>query len=205
MNSQANVALAFYINDQSNETQKIIIEWNDASKDEKSNVEIKVNDEKITGTENVARYLARARRDLDLYGFNAISTTLIDQWIDFALDKLGSSDFKVIEAALEEIDHHLTLRTFLVGYKLTLADIFVWGTLKNSPIFNRQLKTGKDVGVYLTRWYNYIGSLSFIQEGLKWVTKSIDTSKPRKDQPNMNIGLIDAEIGKVVTRFPPEP
>lgn len=26
-----------------------------------------------------------------------------------------------------------------------------------------------------------------------------------KDQPNMNIGLVDAEIGKVVTRFPPEP
>jgi glutamyl-tRNA synthetase len=26
-----------------------------------------------------------------------------------------------------------------------------------------------------------------------------------KEQPNMNIGLVDAEIGKVVTRFPPEP
>lgn len=26
-----------------------------------------------------------------------------------------------------------------------------------------------------------------------------------KDQPNMNIGLVDAEVGKVVTRFPPEP
>jgi len=30
-------------------------------------------------------------------------------------------------------------------------------------------------------------------------------SKVGKDQPNMNIGLVDAEIGKVVTRFPPEP
>jgi glutamyl-tRNA synthetase len=26
-----------------------------------------------------------------------------------------------------------------------------------------------------------------------------------RDQPNMNIGLVDAQIGKVVTRFPPEP
>ncbi|CAG8499776.1 2024_t:CDS:10 [Diversispora eburnea] len=29
--------------------------------------------------------------------------------------------------------------------------------------------------------------------------------QPRKEQPNMNIGLTNAELGKVVTRFPPEP
>lgn len=41
------------------------------------------------------------------------------------------------------------------------------------------LKTGKDVGIYLTRWYNYVNSLDFIQESLAWSTKSPDISKVR--------------------------
>ncbi|CAG8547450.1 10520_t:CDS:10, partial [Acaulospora colombiana] len=196
-----NVALAHYINGRSDETQKITIEWNNPSNNEKSNVELKVNNEKIIGTANVARYMARAYRDLDLYGSDAISATLIDQWIDFASVNLESSDFKVIETAWGEINHHLTLRTFFVGYKLTLADIILWGVLKSMRvIYSDKVKLQIPVLIDFSSF-----SLSFVQESLKWVSKSADASKPRKEQPNMNIGLTDAEIGKVVTRFPPEP
>lgn len=55
----------------------------------------------------------------------------IDHWIDFATDKLEISNYKILEAAFDEINHHLTLRTFLVDYKLSLADIIVWGALKS--------------------------------------------------------------------------
>jgi glutamyl-tRNA synthetase len=44
---------------------------------------------------------------------------------------LETNDFKILEAAFDEINHHLTLRTFLVDYKLSLADIIVWGALKS--------------------------------------------------------------------------
>ncbi len=55
----------------------------------------------------------------------------IDHWVDYAADKLETNDFKTLEIAFDEINHHLTLRTFLVGYKLSLADIIVWGALKS--------------------------------------------------------------------------
>jgi len=44
---------------------------------------------------------------------------------------LETNDFKILEAAFGEINHHLTLRTFMVGYKLSLADIIIWGALKS--------------------------------------------------------------------------
>ncbi|RHZ87485.1 hypothetical protein Glove_34g125 [Diversispora epigaea] len=206
----ANIALAYYINGQSNEsngTQKIDIEWKDSSnsKNNESNVELIVDNGKIVDTENVARYLARTYKDLGLYGSDTISSTLIDQWIDFALINFGPKNLKDLDSALDEVNHHLTLRTFLVDYKITLADIILWESLKNSPVFKHMLKSGKDIGIYLTRWYNYVSSLDFIQESLAWQTWSAESSKPRKEQPNMNIGLTNAELGKVVTRFPPEP
>jgi glutamyl-tRNA synthetase len=112
---------------------------------------------------------------------------------------LETSDFKILGAAFDEINHHLTLRTFLVGYKLSLADFVVWGALKSmyifflfliffkkkiklqfliqifidSAAFNRQIKTGNEVGgPHLMRWFNYINSLDFIQQGTNWVAQN---------------------------------
>ncbi|CAI2162654.1 6946_t:CDS:10 [Funneliformis geosporum] len=203
------IVLAHYVNRQSNAaSQTLDIQWHEESNDVNSFVILKDDNDDVIGTNNVARHLGNTYKDLGLYGNNPGSTTLIDHWVDYAADKLGTNDFKTLEVAFDEMDHHLTLRTFFVSYKLSLADIILWGALKNSAVFNSQLKAGKEAGgPYLTRWFNYISSLDFIQQGTNWVTQTAKskTSKVGKDQPNMNIGLVDAKIGEVVTRFPPEP
>ncbi|KAG9301564.1 hypothetical protein G9A89_003199 [Geosiphon pyriformis] len=201
--SFATAALTFYINGQ-NQFPKIDIEWK-SELSSVENVELLVDNNIISGTSFVTRYLARLYPSLGLYGANALSATLIDHWVDFASDTLTSQDFKKLEAAFDELDYHLNLRSFFVGYRVSLADFIIWGALKNSPVFNRLLKTGKDVGTHLIRWYDHISSLDFTQKAIVWIRNQSEKIKTRSDQPNMNIGLIDAEQGKVVTRFPPEP
>ncbi|RIA91589.1 glutamate-tRNA ligase [Glomus cerebriforme] len=201
------IALVHYINSQLDSSeQKINIQWHEKINDVDSFVVLEIDDNEIIGSNvNIARYIAKKHKCLSL-GNNSVFETTIDHWID----KLETNDFKTLEVVFDEINHHLTLRTFLVDYKLSFADFIIWGALKNSAVFNRQIKTGKEVGgPHLIRWVNYINSLDFVQQGINWVTNAIkptkSSSKVGRDQPNMNIGLIDAQVGKVVTRFPPEP
>lgn len=56
------------------------------------------------------------------------------------------------------------------------------------------------------RWYNHINSLAFVVASLSNLAEQIQKlSIKKKDEANYEIGLEGAEMGKVVTRFPPEP
>lgn len=52
----------------------------------------------------------------------------VDHWLEFSARRLcGRPDLTV---ALGELDKALSLRTFLVGHALTLADLSIWAALK---------------------------------------------------------------------------
>lgn len=53
----------------------------------------------------------------------------VDQWLDFS-DALVSS--AGLEAVCGVIDQYLSLRTYIVGYQLSIADLQVWGQLQGS-------------------------------------------------------------------------
>ncbi|CAH1756766.1 414_t:CDS:10 [Entrophospora sp. SA101] len=197
------ILLAHYINSKQEFLDKLVIEWNVDANSE-SSVTLETNDTTLKKTSDVAKYLAKHFNLINLHGDNELITKQIDQWIDYSIDNLETTDFKKLDKALDEINHHLTLRTFFVQYNFTLADIIIWGALKSSAIFNSRLKSGKNTGVHIVRWFNYIGSLDFVQNSISWTTKAISSTKV-SDQPNMNIELVNAQVGKVVTRFPPEP
>ena len=105
---------------------------------------------------------------------------------------------KQVEGPLGELDAHLTLRSYIVGYALTDADTTVWTVLKaNRVATSTFIKSGRMVNV--ARWFNFIA----------------ETAQPCIDLParpkgaggegaSYDIGLPDVERG-VVTRFPPEP
>ncbi|KAI7221994.1 glutamyl-tRNA synthetase [Hortaea werneckii] len=107
-------------------------------------------------------------------------------------------DLKKVQQPLAELDNHLTLRTYIVGYSASEADLAVWKALKSNRVAFGFIKGGAMASLW--RWY------SFIQ----------DTEKPTVEQPkaaekkqqdegaSYDIGLQDTEQG-VVTRFPPEP
>lgn len=99
------------------------------------------------------------------------------------------------------------MRSFFVGYQITVADLAVWGALKGNAAFTRTLKSQK-IGTYLTRWFNFISAFPYISDCLADYEKAVKANTvkaPVKEQGFVEIQLPDAAEGKVVTRFPPEP
>ncbi|KAI8365788.1 tRNA synthetases class I, catalytic domain-containing protein [Blakeslea trispora] len=170
---------------------------------------VNYNGEVYETTNSIVRLLARLHPEANLYNpEDPISSTLIDQWLDFAESKLATSDFKALDATYKELNKYLTLRSLIVGYQATIADFVIWGSLRASPVFARIVKTKPEtLGTYLVRWYEYVASLEAAQFALTAVQKQEKSSKAPKtaDQGKFEIGLTEAEMGKVCTRFPPEP
>ncbi|KAF2220711.1 tRNA synthetases class I, catalytic domain-containing protein [Elsinoe ampelina] len=118
----------------------------------------------------------------------------VQEWQTRA-EALKPLNLKEIEKPLAELDSHLTLRTYIVGYTPTDADLTVWKTLRTNRIAHSYIK--QNLRPNLCRWFR------FIEETIK---PEVETARPKAvdDGGNYEIGLQDTEKG-VVTRFPPEP
>ncbi|KAK7545070.1 glutamyl-tRNA synthetase [Phyllosticta citribraziliensis] len=127
----------------------------------------------------------------------------IKEWQDRAA-KLTPLNLKAIEAPLAELDAHLTLRSHIVGYGLTDADVTVWKTLRDNRVAHAYIK--QNLMVNLTRWFKYIEEAYPEQSALahRPAKKAAAAEEKKGDEGNYDIGLQDVENG-VVTRFPPEP
>ncbi|ORX71798.1 glutamyl-tRNA synthetase [Linderina pennispora] len=127
------------------------------------------------------------------------------KWLDFAQGSLGGNDFKALEAALAELDHHLVMRSFVAGYALSGSDAAVWGALKASMMFQRNLKQKAEMlPDHVIRWYNHISSLEFAQRVVAG-HQNVHKKEKKGEQGSFELGFKGLEHGKVVTRFPPEP
>lgn len=105
--------------------------------------------------------------------------------------------------AINEIDHHLALRTFIEGYQLSVADIAVFGALRGSNAGYLNIKKGYHPN--LSRWFKYVEADARVAKGVETIREELSSSRKTKSQTsNFEIGLLDTEKG-VCTRFPPEP
>ncbi|KAG9460857.1 hypothetical protein GDO78_019093, partial [Eleutherodactylus coqui] len=121
----------------------------------------------------------------------------ISHWVEFSQTRL--LDKSTFSAALQELNHSLSLRTYLVGDALTLADISVFSTLAGSASWQEQLKQNK-AAVNVRRWYTFLEPAVPFQGRL-----SMAAAPPEKKQDvGKFVELPGAEMGKVVVRFPPE-
>lgn len=127
----------------------------------------------------------------------------VQEWIDRA-GALTPTDFKSVEGPLLELDAHLTLRSYVVGYTLTPADIAVWGALRGNKVAYAAIKKGAMLNV--ARWFK------FIEETNSWIAPAVQSLNAHAQErkvakskgANYDIALPDTDKG-VVTRFPPEP
>lgn len=98
----------------------------------------------------IARYIARARADTELLGASFVEQAQVDSWIDFCANEielpasmwtypvLGYMPFNLaaytkakedLAKGLKTLDTYLLTRTYLVGEKITLADICITSAL----------------------------------------------------------------------------
>ena len=107
-------------------------------------------------------------------------------------------DLKQLQKPLAELDNHLTLRTYIVGYALSDADTDVWKKIRSNRVGYGFIKSGSMTNIW--RWFNFISET--VDPTIDQPAKS--TEKVVDEGASYDIGLQDTENG-VVTRFPPEP
>ncbi|KAM9860801.1 bifunctional glutamate/proline--tRNA ligase [Aulostomus maculatus] len=154
---------------------------------------------------SIIRYLARVAPALGLYGANMMQQTEVDNWLEFSARRLcGQAG---VALALGELNKALSLRTFLVGHALTLADLSVWAALQGHSEWPHQSKSFPHVD----RWFSFLSSqVPFTAIGSKYASKKTPTTKSSSEEKDKKqdvgkfVDLPGAEMGKVVVRFPPE-
>lgn len=176
----------------------ILIEW---LKDD-SEAMLTENTSQSVGSNNIFRTLNIHFKELSK---DIVHQAQVDHWLDFTQDNLYSTDYKKLSTYFDQLDSHLTLVSYMVGYSLSVADFSVWGALKANPAFNKQLKNGKLSTPHLARWYQHMNELPFVVEAIAALEAQKNSAKDRTDKGSMDIQLPDALEGRVVTRFPPEP
>ncbi|XP_068865599.1 bifunctional glutamate/proline--tRNA ligase isoform X3 [Aphelocoma coerulescens] len=160
----------------------------------------------FTDVNSIARYLARVAASAGLYGSNLLEHTEIDHWLEFSATKLSTAS--QFPSAVQELNHCLSLRTYLVGNSLSLADVCVWAVLKDNSTWQEQLEQNK-APVHAKRWYNFLEvQRAFQSVGAKWAAGApkvkMATEKEKKADVGKFVELPGAEMGKVIVRFPPE-
>lgn len=148
---------------------------------------------------------------------NLSSVSESKPWIEFALTKLWNKNYRDVIVDMQFLDKHLQSRSFFVSDEISLADIVMLGMLKSNPVSLSILKG--DTCINFSRWYDLIMSDKTIKSLADESVKEIksprkvtdvslqNSSKAKKEahRANFEIPLPNAEMGKVVTRFPPEP
>ncbi|XP_041256979.1 bifunctional glutamate/proline--tRNA ligase isoform X2 [Onychostruthus taczanowskii] len=160
----------------------------------------------FTDVNSIARYLARVAASAGLYGSNLLEHTEIDHWLEFSATQLSTAS--QFPSAIQELNHCLSLRTYLVGNSLSLADLCVWAVLKDNSTWQEQLEQNK-APVHAKRWYSFLEvQHAFQSVGAKWAAGTpkvkMATEKEKKADVGKFVELPGAEMGKVIVRFPPE-
>lgn len=105
---------------------------------------------------------------------------------------------------MQELNSHLTLRSYVVGYSQSAADLVIWSRLRGNKIAYASLKRGNS---NITRWFNFVEATN------PWLSEAVqelnDVALHKRAVASAEGGSYDIGIdfGKhgCTTRFPPEP
>lgn len=160
----------------------------------------------------IARYVARLDENTQLLGSNEYENSLVDQWLDFTSGEIDlpaacwllpiqghmennqtvtSKAKGDIRNVLDILNKHLEDKTFLVGERITLADITVASSL--SPLYKTVLDPGfRKPFTHVFRWFNTIINQQHVKEALGEVTfatkmavapKGKEEAAPKAEKP----------------------
>eukprot|EP00823_Brevimastigomonas_motovehiculus_P007166 TRINITY_DN6170_c0_g1_i1.p1 TRINITY_DN6170_c0_g1~~TRINITY_DN6170_c0_g1_i1.p1 ORF type:complete len:759 (-),score=177.88 TRINITY_DN6170_c0_g1_i1:124-2400(-) len=159
---------------------------------------------------NALRLLARfadQSGETCLYGKNLIASGQIDFYLDLANHYVKNFCSGGLKTFCEKLNVHLRSRTYLVPHDLSIADFAMWESLRANPNFEAIQKQA-DQFPALFRWCSFFSDLP----ELKKITATLTAKASKFDElakasqaGSFKVHLEGAEMGKMVTRFPPEP
>ncbi|KAF8636577.1 hypothetical protein AX17_003388 [Amanita inopinata Kibby_2008] len=158
---------------------------------------LSLNDPSITSEEDIVLALASLKKLAD-------NNSKTSPFFALAASLRNLSVFADIVSTLDLLDDHLSFRTFLVDHVISSADWMVWGVLKGNIKVIGLLKNNQHP--HLLRWFTYLESLPCTQGALADLANvKANKARSNKTAAGFALGLQDAKMGEVITRFPPEP
>ena len=107
-----------------------------------------------------------------------------------------------LHAAAENLNTHLQMRSYFVGYTFTEADHHIYAGLVSNPLWS----TFKRVKYpHLVRWYAWADSDAEFKKTVAPLITAAAPAQLGKEKRSTLPDLPGASMGTVVTRFPPEP
>ena len=114
------------------------------------------------------------------------------------------TDFQKLRTFIGELDRHLVLRSFIVGYGLNLADLCVWTSIRCNSIALTNIRKSTPNA---NRWYN------FLEASNPWLVDTYQQLTEHEAQRKLALSRegasykIDLPVfeGPMTVRFPPEP
>lgn len=181
-----------YLNKKLNQPAKLSM-----AKGAKLCLEVDANNNKLESIQSISRHLA-TNLDKTLTGSNALELAEVDSWLDFAQALANSKTEAAFNELAKILETALTSKQYLVGNRLTIADISILSSLKfNNQLYQKYLTVNKN---------NLIRYSAGMEKALQNVSANKVKSSEAKDYSKEGkfIDLPDAVKGKVVVRFPPE-
>lgn len=178
----------------------------------------------LTGDAHLIRYAARAGAKAAqlLAAADALAATEVDVWLDLALVANRFAAGQAFEASAIAVSDYLALRSYVIGHALTAADVALWHAILSNRMWDKVKSNAKVAN--LARWLKHVSAvpeLAAVTAEFTTVPKGSKEAKVAKDAKggdkanagkakgdeggSFDIDLPNAEIGKVCTRFPPEP
>lgn len=131
---------------------------------------VEVGSKKLTTKDVVAaKAIARSTdKGRDLFGIEAFEKSEVDHLCLFAADSTVE-----VDKLFEIVNQRLVLRTYLVGFAISLADCVMW---------SRVVKSGKELtGKYISRWFRHVDKLDSFQKARALIEGTNQTApKERK-------------------------
>ncbi|RDL34313.1 Nucleotidylyl transferase [Venustampulla echinocandica] len=167
----------------------------------KASVKLTLDDGKNLKNHEVVQYFAELSNSTLNASPQYISS--IQEWIKRS-ESFALTDFQSLRKPLDELNSHLTLRTHIVGYSLTIVDLAVWATLRGNKIIYGSFKRTKN---NVSRWFQYIEASN------PWISELVTEFMTHTTMERAALSAAGASYeidlpnieGPMVTRFPPEP